>query len=68
MRSFVTWYYSPDIIRMIRSRRMKRSVHVARIVEKRDAYMVLVGKLEGKKPLRRPGRRWENNIELGLEK
>jgi hypothetical protein len=40
--------------------------HVARIGEKRDAYKILVGKPEGKRPLGRPRRRWEDNIKMDL--
>jgi hypothetical protein len=51
-------YSSPNIIRMIKSVRMIWAGHVARIGEKRDAYRILVGRPEG----RRPRRRWEDNI------
>jgi hypothetical protein len=57
-------YSSPSIIRMIKSRRMKWAEHAARIVEKRNAYRILVGKTEGKRPLGRPRRRWVNNIKM----
>jgi hypothetical protein len=50
-------YSSPNIIRMIKSRRMKRAGYVARMREKRNAYRRLVGKPEGKRPLGRPRRR-----------
>jgi hypothetical protein len=49
---------SPSIIRMIKSRRLRWAGHVARMGEKRNAYMILVGKPEGKRPLGRPRRRW----------
>jgi hypothetical protein len=51
-------YSSPIIIRIIKSRRMKWAGHVARMGEKRNAYRLLVGKPEGKRPLRRTKRRW----------
>jgi hypothetical protein len=51
---------------MIKSRRMRRAGHVARMGEKRDAYTILVGKLEGKKPLGRPRRKWADNIKMDL--
>jgi hypothetical protein len=51
-------YSSPSIIRIIRSRRMRWAGHVARMGENRNAYRLLVGKPEGKRPLGRPGRRW----------
>jgi hypothetical protein len=51
-------YSSPSIIRMIKSRRMRLVGHVARIREKRNAYRILVGMSEGKRPLGRPRRKW----------
>jgi hypothetical protein len=59
-------YTSPNIIRMIKSRRMRWAGHVARMREKRNAYNVLVGKLEGKRPLGRPRSKWMNNIKIDL--
>jgi hypothetical protein len=50
-------YSSPSIIRIIKSRRMRWAGHVARMAGKRIAYRLLVGKPEGKRPLRRPRRR-----------
>jgi len=52
-------YSSPNIIRVIISRRMRWAEHVARMVEKRDTYRVLVGKTEGNRPLERPRSRRE---------
>jgi hypothetical protein len=49
---------SPNVIRMIKSRRMWWAGHVARMGEKRNAYRILVGKPEGKRPLGRPRHRW----------
>ncbi|KAJ4426809.1 hypothetical protein ANN_26608 [Periplaneta americana] len=60
------FYSSPDIIRNIKSRRLRWAGHVARMGESRNAYRVLVGRLEGKIPLRRPRRRWEDNIKMDL--
>jgi hypothetical protein len=51
---------------MIKSRRMRYPGHIARRGEKRNAYRILVGKLEGKKPLGRPRRRWVENIKIYL--
>jgi hypothetical protein len=51
---------------MIKSRRMRRAGHVARIGEKRNLYRILEGKPEGKRPLGRPRRRWEDNIKMDL--
>jgi hypothetical protein len=58
-------YSSPSIIRIIKSR-MRWTDHVARIGEKRNAYRLLVGKPEGKRPLARPRRRWVDNIRMDL--
>ena len=60
-------YFSPNIFRVIKSRRMRRAVHVARVGERRGVYRVLVGKPEGKRPLGGPRRRWEDNIEMDLQ-
>jgi hypothetical protein len=54
-------YCSPNAVRVIKSRRMRWSGHVACMWERRDIYRVLVGKPEGKKPLGRPRHRWEDN-------
>jgi hypothetical protein len=59
-------YDSPSIIRMIKSSRMRWAGHVAGMGEKRNAYRILMGKPEGKRPLRRPGHRWEDNIRMDL--
>jgi hypothetical protein len=69
---FHSLYSSSDIIRQVKSRRMRWAWHVARMGEERKMYKVLVGKLEGKRPLGRPRRRWEDGIrmdlrEIGLE-
>jgi hypothetical protein len=61
-----TLYSSPDIIRQVKSRRMRRTGHVARMGEERKLYEVLVGKPEGKRPLERPSRRWEDGIRMDL--
>jgi hypothetical protein len=54
---------SPSIIRVIKSRMMRWAGHVARMGEKRNVCRLLVGKPEGKRPLGRPRRKWENNIK-----
>jgi hypothetical protein len=57
---------SLSIIRMIKSRRMRWAGNVARMKEKRNAYRILVGNPEGKRPFRRPRRRWVENIKMDL--
>jgi hypothetical protein len=57
---------SPDIIRQIKSRRIRWAGHVARMGEGRNVYRVLVGKPEGKRSLGRPRRRWEDGIKMDL--
>jgi hypothetical protein len=57
-------YSSPDIIRQVKSRRIRLAGHVARIGEERKVCKVLVGKPEGKRPLGRPRRRWKNGIRM----
>jgi hypothetical protein len=52
---------------VIKSRRMRWAEHVALMEERRGLYRVLVGKLEGKSPLRRPRLRWEDNIKMDLQ-
>jgi hypothetical protein len=59
-------YSSPNIIRMIKSRRMRWAGHVARMGETWNACRILVGKPEGKRPLGRPRRRWVDNIKIDL--
>jgi hypothetical protein len=59
-------YSSPSIIKTIKSRRMRRSGHVARMGTKGKAQRILVGKPEGKRPLGRRRRRWVDNIKMDL--
>jgi hypothetical protein len=59
-------YSSPSIIRIIKARRMRWAGHVAQMREKRNAYRMLVGKPEGRRPLGRPRRRWVDNIRMDL--
>jgi hypothetical protein len=61
-------YSSPNIIRVIKSRRIRWAGHVARIGDRRCAYRVLVGIPDGKRPLGRPRLRWEDNIKCILKK
>jgi len=60
-------YCSPNIVRVIKSRIMRRVGHVACMGERRGVYRVLVGKPAGKRPLGRPRRRWEDNIKMDLQ-
>ena len=60
-------YCSPNTVRVIKSRRMRWMGHTARMGERRGVYGVLVGKPEGKRPLGRPRRRWEDNIKMDLQ-
>ena len=60
-------YCSPNIVRVIKSRRMRRVEHVARMGEERGVYRVLVGKPEGRRPLGRPRLRWVDNIRMDLQ-
>jgi hypothetical protein len=57
-------HFSPNIVWVIKSKRMKLAGHVTRMGERRDIYKVLVGKPEGKRPLGRPRHSWENNIKM----
>ena len=60
-------YSSPSIVRLIKSRRMRWAGHLARMEERRGVYRVLVGKSDGRRPLGRPRRRWEDNIKMNLQ-
>ena len=60
-------YSSPNILRVIKSRRMRWAGHVARMGEETEVYRVLVGKPEGRRPLERPRRRWVDNIGMDLQ-
>ena len=57
-------YSLPNIVRVVKSRRMRWAGHVARMGEGRGLHRFLVGKPEGKRPLERPRRRWEDNINM----
>jgi hypothetical protein len=59
-------YTLPSIVRIIKSRRMRWAGHVARMGEKRNVYRLLVGKPEGKRPLRRQRCRWMDNSKMDL--
>ena len=57
-------YSLPNIIRSVKSRRLRWAGHVARMEQSRNAYRVLVGKPEKERPLGRPRHRWEDNIKM----
>jgi hypothetical protein len=59
-------YSSPNIIRIIKARRMRWAGHTARMGENRNAYRVFMGKPAGRRPLGRPRRRWLDNIRMDL--
>ena len=60
-------YSSPNIVLVIKLRRMRWAGHVARMGEERGVYRVLVGKPEGRRPLGKPRRRWADNIRMDLQ-
>ena len=60
-------YSLPNIVRVVKSRRMRWAGHVARMGDGRGVHRVLVGKPEGKRPLWRPRRSWEDNIKMDLQ-
>ena len=64
---FHSLYRSPLIVRVIKSRRLRWAVHVARMEEGRSPFKMLIGKPKRKRPLGRPRRRWEDNIRMDLE-
>ena len=59
-----SFYRSPNIVRVIKSRRLRWAGHVARMEEGMSALKILAGKPTGKKPLGMPRRRWEDNIRM----
>jgi hypothetical protein len=60
-------YSLPNIVRVVKLRRMRWAGHVARMGEDRGVYRVLVGKPEGKRPLGRPRHRWEDSVKMDLQ-
>jgi len=60
-------YCSPNAIWVIKLRRMRWAGHVAHMGESRGVCRVLVGKPEGMRPLVRPRRKWEDNIEMDIQ-
>jgi hypothetical protein len=64
---FSDLYFLSNIVRVVKSRRMRWAGHVARMEEWRGVHRALVGKPEGKRILGRPRRRWEDNIKMDLQ-
>jgi hypothetical protein len=60
-------YLLPNIVRVIKSRRLRWAGHLARLEEGRSAFKILTGKPTGKRPSGRPRHRWEDNIRMDLE-
>ena len=65
--SYVRTYSLPNIVRVVKSRRMRWAGHVARMAEDRGVHGVLVWRPERRRPLGRPRRRWEDNIKMNLQ-
>jgi hypothetical protein len=61
------FYFSPNVIRVIKSRRMRWTGLVSHMGDRRGEYTVLVGRPEGNRLLRRPRRGWEDKIEIDLQ-
>jgi len=66
-KSRMILYSLPNIVRVVKSRRMRWARHVPRMGEDRGVHRVLVGRPEGKRPLGRPRCRWEDNIKMDLQ-
>ena len=66
MRNFIVLCRSPIIVRVVKSRRLRWTVHVTRMEEGVSAFKILTGKPAGKRPLGRPSCRWEDNIRMDL--
>ena len=62
-----SFYRSPNIVRVIKSRRLRWAGHVARMEEGKSDFKILTGKPTGKRPLGRPRRSWEHNIRMDFE-
>ena len=67
MRNFIVCNRSPNIVRVIKSRRLRWAGHVARMEEGRSAFKILTGKPTGKSPLGRPRGGWEDSIRMDLK-
>ena len=67
IRNYTVLYRSPNILRVIKSKRLKWAGHVARTEESRNALTILTDTSAGKRPLGRPRCRWEDNIRMDLK-
>ena len=67
MKNLIVFYRSPNIVRLIKSRRLRLAVHVARMEEGTSAFKILTNTPTGKRPLGNPRLRWEDNIRMDLE-
>ena len=67
MSTYFDILYNSYFVRVIKSKRMRKTGHVAFMGKRRGVYRILVGKPEGKRPLGRPRRRWEDNIKMDLQ-
>ena len=67
MKKLHCLHRSPNIVRVIKSRRLGWAGHAAKMEEGRSAFKILTGTPTGKRPLGRPRRRWEDNIRMDLE-
>ena len=67
LEEFHNLYFSPNIVKVIRSRRLRWAGHVARMKEGRSAFNIISGTPTGKRPLGIPRRRWEDNIRIYLK-
>ena len=67
MRNFIVFYRSPNVVMVIKSRRLRWAGHVANMEEGRSAFNILTGKPTGNRPLGSPRHRWEDNIRIDFE-
>ena len=68
MRNFLVCTVPPNIVRVIKSIRLRWAGHVARMEEGRSVFKILTGTPAGNRPLGRPRRRWEGNVRMDLKK
>ena len=66
-RNFIAWNRSPNIVRVIKSRRLRWTGHVTRMERGRSDFNILTAKPNGRRPIGRYRRRWEDNIRMGIK-